>query len=100
MQNFSKRLLATFLCVGACVLPASAQIFGVGIHFQGDGTALASTDSAGLASVAQMDWNVVTGASFSSVPLLQSNGAPGGTLNGSANGPYFGGGSSALPAGN
>jgi hypothetical protein len=94
----SKFILAAFVALGAFTLPASAQ---TAIQFQGSGTALAPTDTAGLASVAQANWNVVTTASFSNVSLLQADGVTaGGVLNGGANGTYFGGSSTALPAGN
>ena len=73
----------------------------IGMQFQGQGTALASTDSAGLSTVAQTNWNVLTGASFSSSALHDSTGASTtATLSGSANGTYWAGGSSASPAGN
>jgi len=73
----------------------------IGMQFQGSGTALASTDSAGLSTVAQSHWNVLTGASFSSHALTDSSGAnTTATLSGSANGTYWSGGSSAPPAGN
>ena len=73
----------------------------IGVQFQGPGTALLPTDSAGLSTVAQTNWNVLTGASFSSVALSDSTGASTtATLSGSAGGTYWGGSSSASPAGN
>jgi beta-glucanase (GH16 family) len=73
----------------------------IGMQFQGSGTALASTDSAGLSTVAQSDWNVLTGSSFSSHALTDSTGASTtATISGSANGTYWSGGSTASPAGN
>jgi lysophospholipase L1-like esterase len=73
----------------------------IAIQFQGQGTALLSTDSAGLAAVAQTNWNVLPGASFSGSTLVNSSGtATTMTLTGSANGGYWSGGSSAPPAGN
>ncbi len=82
------------------VVPAGT-LTSIALQFVGQGTALLSTDSAGLASVAQTNWNVLSGASFTSSALSNSAGAATtATLTGSANGTYWSGGSSAAPAGN
>jgi hypothetical protein len=82
-------------------ISAAGTQSSIGIQFQGSGTALLSTDSAGLSTVAQTNWNVLTGASFSTSGLANSSGATTTlTLSGSANGGYWAGGSSASPAGN
>ncbi|MCE0523210.1 MAG: IPTL-CTERM sorting domain-containing protein [Methylacidiphilales bacterium] len=74
---------------------------GIGIQFRGNGTALASTDSAGLTSVAQTHWNALTGASFTNQALSDNTGtSASATLTGTAGAIYGGGGSSAPPAGN
>ena len=71
----------------------------IGFQFQGSGTALAASDQAGLSTVAQINWNVLTGSSFSSVALKDSSAtATTATLSGSANGTYFASTSSAPPA--
>ena len=73
----------------------------IGMQFQGLGTALLSTDSAGVSSVAQTNWNVLTGSTFSSHALSDSTGAStSATITGWSNGTWFGGGSSAAPTGN
>ena len=73
----------------------------IGVQFRGTGTPLLATDAAGLASVAQTNWNVLSGAVFSGQALSDSSGAATtASLSGSANGPYFAGGSYALPVGN
>ncbi len=72
---------------------------GIGVQFQGSGTALLSTDLAGIAT--QLNWNVLTGSSFSSHSLSDSTGTTtSATLSGTAAGTYSGGGSTAPPAGN
>jgi hypothetical protein len=74
---------------------------GIGIQFQGSGTALAATDSAGIVATAQTHWNVLTGSSFSNLTLSDYTGtASTAKLNGTAAGTYIGGGSSAPPAAN
>lgn len=86
---------------GIQIVPVTTTTYPVGVQFQGSGTALLSTDSAGLASVAQTHWNVLTGSSFTGLALSNSSGASTTTtLTGSANGTYFAGNSSAPPAGN
>ena len=78
---------------------SSGAANSIAIQFQGAGAALAATDAAGLSTVTQMNWNVLTGASFSGVALKDSSGAgTTATLGGSANGTYFASTSSAPPA--
>jgi hypothetical protein len=73
----------------------------IALQFVGAGTALAATDSAGLSSVAQTNWNALTGSSFTGQALVNSTGASTtALLSGSAGGSYFGGASSAAPSGN
>jgi beta-glucanase (GH16 family) len=73
----------------------------IGVQFKGSGTALLATDSAGVASVAQSNWNVIVGSTFSGTVLADSTGtATTATVTGGASGIYTGGGSTASPAGN
>ncbi len=73
----------------------------IGVQFQGNGTALAATDSAGLSSVAQAHWNVLTGISYSGQILSDGSGTvTTATLSGNPVGAWVGGGSTAPPAGN
>jgi beta-glucanase (GH16 family) len=86
----------------AATSPAPQPATGsIGVQFKGSGTALLPTDLAGLASVAQKNWNVLTGSSFTKSVLNDSTGAATtATLTGSANGVYWSGGSVAAPVGN
>ncbi len=73
----------------------------IGIQFQGTGTALLTTDSAGFLSVAQTNWNVLTGNSFTNRVLSDSSGTTTAvTITGSAAGTFHGGASAAPPVGN
>jgi lysophospholipase L1-like esterase len=73
----------------------------IGVQFQGLGTALLASDSAGLSTVAQSNWNVINTSTFTGNALANNSGAgTTATLTGSANGGYYGGASSAAPAGN
>ncbi len=81
--------------------PVANDTASIGIQFQGSGTPLGSADSAGLSSVAQSNWNVLSGYTFNDEALTDSSGADtSATLNGQADGRYFSFGSSAAPAGN
>jgi hypothetical protein len=80
----------------------AAPTGGIAVQFQGGHTALAPTDSAGLASVAQTHWNVLTGQTWTSQALSDNTGTSTTcTISGSASGTFNGGGCTAPPtAGN
>ncbi len=64
----------------------------IAVQFVGLGTALLATDSAGVPSVAQTNWQAVTGSTFTSVSLTNNSGASTtAVLNGAADGTYFSG---------
>jgi hypothetical protein len=69
-----------------------ASYSGFGLQFVGSGTALAATDSAGVPAVAQAHWQSLTGATFSSLAIMDKNGsATTATLSGGADGSYWSG---------
>jgi hypothetical protein len=103
MNALTKTMFSAAVAVtGATLFAGAASAAAIGVQFVGSqNSPLLPTDSAGLASVAQTNWNALTGASFAGVALQDGNGAPTtASLGGGANGTYFGGHGSPLPAGN
>ena len=80
-------LAAIAAAVGTLGLASAVSASEIGIQFVGTGTALASTVSAGAPGVAQVNWNPLTGDTWTSQALNDSTGATSGvTLTGEA--PY------------
>ncbi len=104
MNNSKIKLFAVMLASGL-LFTAAAQAASIAVQFVGSGTALTASDSAGLAAVAQTNWNVLTaGAPNYATPqgLFDSNAATTSATLTSAgfNGTYSGGGGISSPAGN
>jgi lysophospholipase L1-like esterase len=82
-------------------ISAAGSQSSIAVQFVGSGTALLSTDSAGVPAVAQTNWIPLTGSTFSSVALTDNTGtATTARLTGSADGTYFCGSSFASGTGN